>query len=84
MYELFQWYFTFFLIKSPFKFFETPRLTHLKIQLFQDIFWYGHQQYGYFLQRSSYRRKAAASSSEGDPLQALLEGDLDQQAASQL
>jgi hypothetical protein len=52
-------------------------------QLFQDIFWYGYQQYG-FLQCSSYHRKAAASSSEGDPLQALLEGDLDQQAACQL
>jgi hypothetical protein len=60
------------------------KMFYLKIQLFQDIFWYGHQQYGYFLQRSSYRRKAAASSSEGNPLQALLEGDLDQQAACQL
>jgi hypothetical protein len=54
------------------------------MQLFQDILWYDHQQNGCFSQRSSYRRKDAASSSEGDPLQALLEGDLDQQAACQL
>jgi hypothetical protein len=59
----------------------------LKKQLFQVIFWYGHQEYVCFLQRSIYhrtRRQALLYRWWGDPLQALLEGAVGQQAACQL
>jgi len=66
----------------------TWKLFILKRQLFQVIFCHGHQQYVYFFAALYLPQDGSdesfRSDGVGDPLQALLEGALGQQAACQL